>query len=228
MNQLLKNLSNKMNNTRGNSLMEFAVVTGMMAILAATAAPKLSGLSEGAMASKTMSELDKLATQASNFYQNTAILEGRGRFPGQDKYNLPVGGHADNQAILDDIINIYNAAGEITDPADFDYYAADDGYEWVSVFGVSNFDYPKPVEANLRWDDVDEVAPCNVCPDSTTTGRFEWLRLFGNEPLGSPYQDGHYVYQVVAGSGAGSRSVSPILYLADIEDPSKFHVILHP
>ena len=228
MNQLLKNLSNKMNNTRGNSLMEFAVVTGMMAILAATAAPKLSGLSEGAMGSKTMSELDKLATQASNFYQNTAILEGRGRFPGQDKYNLPVGGHADNQAVLDDIFNVTNASGQITDPADFDYYAADDGYDWVSVFGVSNFDFPKPAEATLRWDDVDEVAPCNVCPDSTTTGRFEWLRLFGNEPLGSPYQDGHYVYQVVAGSGAGSRSVSPILYLADIEDPSKFHVILQP
>ena len=228
MNQLLKNLLNKMKNTRGSSLMEFAVTTAMMAILAATAAPKLSNLSEGAMASKTMSELDKLVGQAANFYQNTAVLEGRGRFPGQDKYNLPVGGHADNQAILDDIINIYNAAGEITDPADFDYYSADDGYDWVSVFGVSNFDYPKPVEANLRWDDVDEVAPCNVCPDSITAGRFEWLRLFGNEPIGSPYQDGHFVYQVVAGSGAGSKSVSPILYLADIEDPSRFHVILQP
>ena len=228
MTQLLKNLLNKIKNTRGNSLMEFATVTALMAILAATAAPKLSGLSEGAMGSKTMSELDKLVGQAANFYQDPAVKEGRGRFPGQDKYNLPVGGHADNQAILDDIINIYNAAGEITDPADFDYYAADDGYEWVSVFGVSNFDYPKPVEANLRWDDVDEVAPCNVCPDSITAGRFEWLRLFGNEPLGSPYQDGHFVYQVVAGSGAGSKSVSPILYLADIEDPSRFHVILQP
>ena len=208
--------------------MEFAVTTAMMAILAATAAPKLSNLSEGAMASKTMSELDKLVGQAANFYQDAAIKEGRGRFPGQDKYNLPVGGHADNQEILDDIINIYNAAGEITDPADFDYYAADDGSDWVSVFGVSNFDYPKPVEANLRWDDVDEVAPCNVCPDSITTGRFEWMRLFGNEPIGSPYQDGHFVYQVVAGSGAGSKAVSPILYLADIEDPSRFHVILQP
>ena len=50
-----------MNNTRGNSLMEFAVVTAMMAILAATAGPKLSMLSEGAKASKSMSELDKIA-----------------------------------------------------------------------------------------------------------------------------------------------------------------------
>ena len=85
MNQLLKNLLNKMKNTRGSSLMEFAVVTAMMAILAATAAPKLSGLSEGAMGSKTMSELDKLITQAANFYQDTAVKEGRGRFPGPNR-----------------------------------------------------------------------------------------------------------------------------------------------
>ena len=178
MNQLFKNLSDKMKNTRGNSLMEFAVTTGLMAVLAATAAPKLSNLSEGARASKTMSELDKLASQAANFFQETAVTEGRGRFPGQDKYNLSVGGHADAQAILDDIMNVSNASGEITDPADFTYYAAPDGYDWVSVFGVSNFDYPKPEGATLRWDDDDELANCNVCPDSLTIGRREWKKLF--------------------------------------------------
>ena len=224
----IKNIWKSLSRVNGNSLAEFATVSALMATLAATAAPKLSEVSEGTKAQKTMNEIDKLLTQAKNFYQDAADKEGRGRFPGQDKYNLPVGGHADNQAVLDDILNVTNASGQITDPADFDYYAAEDGYEWVSIFGVSNFDYPKPVEANLRWDDVDEVAPCNVCPDSITAGRFEWLRLFGNEPLGSPYQDGHFVYQVVAGSGAGSKSVSPILYLADIEDPSRFHVILQP
>jgi len=228
MNQLFKNLSDKMKNTRGNSLMEFAVTTGLMAVLAATAAPKLSNLSEGARASKTMSELDKLASQAANFFQETAVTEGRGRFPGQDKYNLSVGGHADAQAILDDIMNVSNASGEITDPADFTYYAAPDGYDWVSVFGVSNFDYPKPEGATLRWDDDDELANCNVCPDSLTIGRREWKKLFPGGPVGSPYQDGHYVYQVVAGSGSGSKAVSPILYLADIENPSQFHVVLQP
>ena len=49
---------------------------------------------------KSISELDKLARQAANFYQQTAIKEGRGRFPGQDKYNLPVGGHDDILDIL--------------------------------------------------------------------------------------------------------------------------------
>ena len=228
MNQLLKILFNKIKKTHGGSLMEFAVTTGLMAVLAATAAPKLSNLSENAKASKTMSELDKLASQAANFFQERATIEGRGRFPGQDKYNLAVGGHADVQEILDDIMHVSNASGEITDPADFTYYAALDGYDWVSVFGVSNFDYPKPEGATLRWDDDDELANCNVCPDSLTIGRREWKKLFPGGPVGSPFQDGHYVYQVVAGSGSGSKAVSPILYLADIENPSQFHVVLQP
>ncbi len=58
--------------------MEFAVTVGLMAILAATAAPKLSQMGENTKISKSRSELDKLLRQASNFYQETAIKEGRG------------------------------------------------------------------------------------------------------------------------------------------------------
>ena len=47
--------------TNGNSLMEFAVTTAMMAILAATAAPKLSMLSENAKMQKSRNELDKIS-----------------------------------------------------------------------------------------------------------------------------------------------------------------------
>jgi hypothetical protein len=218
----------KLSRSNGNSLMEFAVTIGLMAILAATAAPKLSQIGENTKISKSRSDLDKLVTQAANFYQDTAIREGRGRFPGQDKYNLPVGGHSSNQDILDDIIDVYDANGILTDRADFTYYAADNGYAWVSVFGVSNIDYPKPVGATLRWDDTDEMGPCNVCPPTETTGRFEWEKLFPTGPLGSPFQDGHFVYQVVAGSGHGSKAEAPILYIADIENPSQIHVILQP
>ena len=63
-----------------------------MATLAATAKPKLSEMSEGAKAEKSRNELDKLIKQAGQFYQDTADIEGRGRFPGQDKYDDPVGG----------------------------------------------------------------------------------------------------------------------------------------
>ena len=78
-----KKLSNILNKKNGNSLMEFAVTIGLMAILAATAAPKLSQMGENTRIAKSRTELDKLARQAANFYQETAIKEGRGRFPGQ-------------------------------------------------------------------------------------------------------------------------------------------------
>ena len=209
----VKNLTN----SKGNSLMEFAVTVGLMAILAATAAPKLSQMGENTKMQKSRNELDKLVSQAANFYQQTAIMEGRGRFPGQDKYNLKVGGHGSNQDILDDLLN-----------GDYASYTSDDGYDWVSVFGVSNVDFPKPEGAVIRWDDEDETSPCNVCPPNETAGRLEWESLFPTGPLGSPFQDGHYVYQVVAGSGHGSKAESPILYIADIENPSQIHVILQP
>ena len=209
----VKNLTS----SKGNSLMEFAVTIGLMAILAATAAPKLSQMGENTKMQKSRNELDKLAGQAANFYQQTAITEGRGRFPGQDKYNLKVGGHGSNQDILDDLLN-----------GDYASYTSDDGYDWVSVFEVSNVDFPKPEGAVIRWDDEDETSPCNVCPPNETAGRLEWESLFPTGPLGSPFQDGHYVYQVVAGSGHGSKAESPILYIADIENPSQIHVILQP
>ena len=214
--------------TKGNSLMEFAITVGLMAILAVTALPKLSKIGESTKMQKSISELDKLARQAANFYQDTAIKEGRGRFPGQDKYNMPVGGHSSNQDILDDILDIYDENGNLIDPADYLSYSSDHGYDWVSVFGVSNVDFPKPENAIIRWDDEDETLPCNVCPPTETAGRLEWETLFPTGPVGSPFQDGHFVYQVVAGSGSGTQAVSPILYIADIENPSQIHVILQP
>lgn len=89
----IKNIWKSLSRVNGNSLAEFATVSALMATLAATAAPKLSEVSEGTKAQKTMNEIDKLLTQAKNFYQDTADIEGRGRFPGQDKYDEPVGGY---------------------------------------------------------------------------------------------------------------------------------------
>ena len=115
-------LSNILKGRGGNSLMEFAVTIGLMAILAATAAPKLSQMGENTKIAKSRNELDKLARQAANFYQQTAVTEGRGRFPGQDKHNLPVGGHSTNQDILDDIVDVYDRDGNLENPADFTYF----------------------------------------------------------------------------------------------------------
>ena len=119
-----KDLYTQLNRSNGNSLTEFAVTVSLMAILAMTAMHKLSSLGENAKKSKSMSELDKIARLAANFYQQTAVTEGRGRFPGQDKYNLSVGGHDSDQDIIDDIVDVYDYQGNLTSLADYKYFAS--------------------------------------------------------------------------------------------------------
>ena len=55
-----------------------------------------------------------------------------------------------------------------------------------------------------------------------------WANLFGDEILNSPFQDGHYVYQVLPGSGSGSQSNAPIIFIADLENPSQINLIIQP
>ena len=52
----------------GSSLAEFAVVSALMATLAATAMPKLSALTERAKAEKTMKEIDKMLNMAQTYF----------------------------------------------------------------------------------------------------------------------------------------------------------------
>ena len=92
MKQTIKSIIRTVKSVKGNSLAEFATTTALMATLAATAAPKLSEMSEGTKGEKSRNEIDKLIKQAGNFYQDTADSEGRGRFPGQSKFNKAVGG----------------------------------------------------------------------------------------------------------------------------------------
>ena len=50
----IKNIKRKIKSISGNSLAEFAVTTAMMATLATTAAPRFSGIGEGAKEKKTL------------------------------------------------------------------------------------------------------------------------------------------------------------------------------
>ena len=88
-----KTLIKYLGKNSGQSLAEFAVITAMMATFIATASAKLSDMMEGSKVRKAEEEMDKILIQAQNFYQETATQEGRGRFPGQDKYNMAVGGY---------------------------------------------------------------------------------------------------------------------------------------
>jgi hypothetical protein len=247
MKQTLKRIIKSVKSVKGNSLAEFATTTALMATLAATAAPKLSEMSEGAKAEKSRNELDKMIKQAGQFYQDTADIEGRGRFPGQDKYNDPVGGPesasgydgvAHEAAIMADIVGVIAADGSISTPATLTTYDnQDDLGDWVSVFGKTNEDFTAPNPGHLADDDsftctadcpgIDDY-PSIHGEDGGQPGREEWKGLFGGEVVGSQYQDGHFVYQVVAGGGTGSDVYPPTLYVADIENASHFNNVLMP
>ena len=247
MKQTLKRIIKSVKSVKGNSLAEFATTTALMATLAATAAPKLSEMSEGAKAEKSRNELDKMIKQAGQFYQDTADIEGRGRFPGQDKYNDPVGGTpgaagydggAHEDAIMEDIMGVYNPDGTVSsDPSLTTYDNATDLADWVSVFGKENEDFKAPNPTHLAADDTFDCQ--SDCPGvdgypsihgdlGGQPGKEEWKKLFGGEVVGSQYQDGHFVYQVVAGGGTGSDVYPPTLYVADIENASHFNNVLMP
>ena len=220
MKQTLKRIIRNVKSINGNSLAEFATTTALMATLAATAAPKLSEMSEGAKAEKSMNEIDKILTQARNFYQTTADEEGRGRFPGQDKFDVAVGDYTGtavsaNAAVLEAL------DGDGT--GDFDRWDDAEGSKWRSVFGISNADNPQASGGSVS---DEEARACATCPGGL--GTTEWLALFAGNTLSSKYQDGHFIYVVVAGGGSGIETYPPVLYVADAENPSDFNNLLEP
>ena len=231
MKQTLKRIIRNVKSINGNSLAEFATTTALMATLAATAAPKLSEMSEGTMAEKSKNEMDKILTQARNHYQTTSQEEGRGRFPGQDKFDAPVGGYgvtrgtqaeattAQNQ-LLADLAG--GAGGSVPDNGAADETAMHtfnhaDGANWCSIFGKDNLAAEQATNGTLAADDA-----------GTKVGATEWLALFAGNTLKSKYQDGHFAYAVIPGSGQGNSVMPPVMYVVDVENASDFNNVIEP
>ena len=128
-----KSIKKKFRNIKGNSLAEFAVTTAMMATLATTAAPRFSGIGEGAKEKKTLAEIDKIVIASSNFFNSKVTTEGRGRFPGQEKYNVAVGGYDSEIALL----NVIGSDANQNSTSTFNTYNHSEGSKWRSIFGVS-------------------------------------------------------------------------------------------
>ena len=84
----------------------------------------------------------------------------------------------------------------------------------VSIFGTQSLNEAlgENLALNSNYPEVSEI----------------WSGLFGDEILESPFQDGHYVFQVFPGSGSGSQSDSPTLFIADIENPSQINIVVKP
>ena len=239
LNRVIKNIKS----VNGSSLAEFATTTALMATLAATAAPKLSEMAEGSKQEKTMNEIDKIMQQGQQFYQDTADLEGRGRFPGQGRFDMVVGGANDGTRSVTDDSTLYD--DEMTDiegdlfgtltnnvwsGGTYSHYESTEAGHWKSIFGLAS-EATIPDGHGLQIDDAKDVEGqkgCTNCQGTDYTGHEEWLTAFGDETLSSPYQDGHYVYRVVPGYGSGNTTVPPVLYVADIENPANFNAVLMP
>ena len=197
--EMFINLIRKLKSNKGNSLAEFAVTTAMMATLATTAAPKFGAVGAGAKEKKTMGNIDKILTVANNYYNQTLSEEGKGRFPGQEKYDVPVGGiDLAADAYTDDLSEfVYVFSPSVDD---------DDALQndWMSL------------ESSVSFDGNAEV------------GALDFKKDFGNNGLTSPFQDGSYAYLIIPGSGSGTDAQAPVLVVIDTENPSKLHKTLVP
>ena len=216
--KIVKRLSKKIKSTNGNSLAEFAVTTAMMATLATTAAPKFGQVGAGAKEKKTMNNIDKILTVANNFYNQTLSEEGKGRFPGQEKYDVAVGGvDLAQDASTDETLEAYVE----TILAQKEAYT-DDLSEFVYVFSPSSDDDDAlqndwmSLETSVGYDGNSEI------------GALDFKNDFGNNGLTSPFQDGSYAYLIIPGSGSGTSAQAPVLVVIDTENPSKLHKTLVP
>jgi hypothetical protein len=217
---MFKNLMKTIKSNRGNSLAEFAVVTAMMGTLATTAAPKFGGVGDAAKSKSTIASIDKIATAANNYYNAKVSEEGRGRFPGQTKYDEKVGGFdLPANTLTDAAVEIYLETilnGQTTYESVLDDYvyvfspAVDDedalAGDWMSFVGTTH-------QVDVGFDE---------------DGANDFKSNFGNQGISSPFQDGAYIYLVIPGSGSGTSAQAPALIIADAENPSELHKVLTP
>ena len=193
----------------------------MMATLATTAAPKFGSVGDGAKEKKTMASIDKILTVANNYYNAKVSEEGRGRFPGQSKYDAKVGGFdLPDGANTDEALETYledvlvGISGYTSDLSDFVY-----------VFSPS-VDDEDAIQGNWMSFDNDGVHQVSVGFDED--GALAFKENFGNNGISSPFQDGGYIYLVIPGSGSGTSAKAPALLVADIENPLQMHKTLTP
>ena len=216
---MFKNIIKKFKSRKGNSLAEFAVTTAMMATLATTAAPKFAGIGEAAKEKKTLANIDKILSAANNHYMETLEDEGRGRFPGQTKYSVKVGGVdlAEGEQTTDVLAewtkNTLPTLLTIEDPL---------GTYFVYCFAGSESD-----EDAIEHEIINPASNVGY-DDEYPFANIEYRVQFATRMVDSPYQDGGYIYLVIPGSGTGTLAEPPALIVADMENPARLHRILVP
>ena len=215
---MFEKLRKKLKSRKGNSLAEFAVTTAMMATLATTAAPKFGQVGAGAKEKKTIANIDKILTVANNYYNQTLSEEGKGRFPGQEKYDVAVGGiDLAEGALTDETLEAYIET-ILEQKASYE----DDLSEFVYIFSTATDDDDATqggwmnLETSVDFDGGKEV------------GALDFKKDFGNQGIESPFQDGSYAYLVIPGSGSGTDAQAPVMVVIDTENPAKLNKTLVP
>jgi len=205
----------KIKSNKGNSLAEFAVTTAMMATLAVTAAPKFGAVGDGAKEKMTMANIDKILTVANNFYNAAVSEEGKGRFPGQTKYDVQVGGIGLVEGELTDMALEMYLETILTDKENYESSLT----EFVYVFSPAVDD-----------DDAIQGEWMNALTDVAfdADGAADFVKNFGNNGIKSPFQDGSYAFLVIPGSGSGSDAQAPVMVVIDTENPGGLHKTLVP
>ena len=182
---------------------------------ATTAAPKFGQIGAGAKEKKTIANIDKILTVANNYYNQTLSEEGKGRFPGQAKYDQPVGGIGLTEGQLtDEALEIY-----VETILDAKTNYEDELGEFVYVFStaVDDDDALQGGWMNTQTSVVYDV-----------DGALDFKKDFGNNGISSPFQDGSYAYLVIPGSGSGTDAQAPALIVIDTENPAELHKFLVP
>ena len=219
---MFRNLIKKLKSNTGNSLAEFAVVTAMMGTLASTAAPKFGGVGDGAKAKQTIATLDKIKTAANNFYNAKVSEEGRGRFPGQTKYDEKVGGFDLPDSTLTDAALETYLETILKDQTHYESTLDD----YVYVFSTSLTDEDALAGDWMSINPTDDSHQIDAGFD--VDGAEDMKKNFGNQGISSPFQDGAYIYLVIPGSGSGTDAQAPCMIIADAENPSELYKTLTP
>ena len=229
---------NRMRNTSGNSLAEFAVVIALMATLMSTGQVKFSQAGEGGKGKKVGEELDKIGKAANNFYNAMNDEEGAGRFPGQDKWdrNVPGGKKPSEEASMaegDGYLTLQDALDAVDGMTSYtlldNYSGSGEGMNWCSVFGKSleDFEIDAAHTNKILTDDavIDAVAS-TLTADEVAAGKHVGATEFSAyvDPVSSPFLDGHFIYTVIG----GTVSTSPAMVITDFYAPADEFVVVQP
>ena len=196
----------------------------MMAALATLHQNFLVG--EGAKEKKTLADIDKILSLLTTFTTNRlpnqvvvvfGTVDTMSQFP-SNGYTY-TNDQADAEYLVKLVQVLLVMMVLLHTPTFTSFDNTTDAPKWASCFGTINPDALIPeVSAGSPAAISTEESPSNYYSNGDLTtgkGAEKFLDGFGGEAIKSPFGDGHYIYTVIAGSGSGSQSIAPIMFVAD-------------